>query len=188
MKNDIEQPWVEAGFTLFANDGPAGLKVDTIARKVGISRSSFYHHFADLDVFQEKMLTYHTLRSQRAIEKLKRCTSIDPDLLLAIVEEKEYVLFNRQLRVNRHIPAYKAAFEKAITLESKAIIGAWAQLLSLEQAPEVAENIYRITADIFFHRLTAENINYSWLQVFLKEIIIFISEIKTKSLPDSNSA
>lgn len=186
MINEIEQPWIEAGFGLFANEGPAGLKVDTIARKVGISRSSFYHHFADLDVFQEKMLAYHTIRTHRAIEKLNRCSTIDPDLLLAIVEEKEYVLFNRQLRVNRHILAYKTAFEKAISLESKAIIKAWAQMLSLEQTPEVAENIYRITADIFFHRITAENINYPWLQVFLKEIIIFISEIKTNSFPDSH--
>jgi AcrR family transcriptional regulator len=170
MKSSIEQPWIEAGYKIFSNEGPTGLKVDQMARKVGISRSSFYNLFADLGIFQEKLLAYHAERAQQATEAVKKCKSIEPDLLLQIVEHKEYVLFNRQLRIHRDNPAFKAGFENAIGMVSKELIGIWSEMFGLQQKPDIARNLMMITADIMFHRITAENLNYEWLQLFTTEI------------------
>ncbi|MBK6399464.1 MAG: TetR/AcrR family transcriptional regulator [Bacteroidetes bacterium] len=88
MKSTIDQPWIETGYSLFSRDGLSGLKIDLIAKKIGISRSSFYHHFADMEIFQEKLLEYHLTRAQRASERVKACKTMDPEFLHAMVEEK----------------------------------------------------------------------------------------------------
>lgn len=59
MNDAIKLPWVEAGYQLFAEHGPKGLKVEVIARHVKKSKSSFYHHFSDLEVFTEELLFFH---------------------------------------------------------------------------------------------------------------------------------
>ena len=43
--------WVVAGLKALAHDGGVGLKADIIAKQLGVSRGSFYWHFADLDAF-----------------------------------------------------------------------------------------------------------------------------------------
>ncbi len=44
--------WIKTGYEIFALSGENGLKIEVLAKKVGISKSSFYHHFADLEIFQ----------------------------------------------------------------------------------------------------------------------------------------
>lgn len=176
MKNPIEQPWIEAGYQLFSKEGPDALKVDRIARMVGISRSSFYHLFADLDVFQEKLLAHHAQRAQQAAEKVKQCNTMNPDYIWTIIEEKDYVLFNRQLRIYRDNAAYKAGFENAITLVGKETMGIWTEMVGLQHKPEMARTFFKMTADILFHRMTEENMNFEWLQSFMNEMKLFVKD------------
>jgi AcrR family transcriptional regulator len=51
MHNDKKDTWIQAGYALFAEQGPSALKIEVLAKMVGISKSSFYHYFADLEVF-----------------------------------------------------------------------------------------------------------------------------------------
>ncbi|MFZ4399682.1 MAG: TetR/AcrR family transcriptional regulator, partial [Bacteroidales bacterium] len=44
----MEEIWIIKGYETFAFFGENGLKVEQLAKSVGISKSSFYHHFADL--------------------------------------------------------------------------------------------------------------------------------------------
>lgn len=37
--------WVDVGYDLFGEGGPDAVKVDTIAQRLGVSRSGFYHRF-----------------------------------------------------------------------------------------------------------------------------------------------
>ncbi|NQZ48466.1 MAG: TetR/AcrR family transcriptional regulator, partial [Erythrobacter sp.] len=67
-KKDLLLPWIKAGYTLFAEEGPQGLKVEVIARRVNKSKSSFYHHFADLEVFTEFLLDHHLKQSAHLAE------------------------------------------------------------------------------------------------------------------------
>jgi len=54
-----EEIWITKGYGMFALFGEKGLKVEQLSKNVGISKSSFYHHFADLDVFVERLLQHH---------------------------------------------------------------------------------------------------------------------------------
>jgi AcrR family transcriptional regulator len=177
MKTTVDQPWIEIGYSLFSRDGASGLKVDLIAKKIGISRSSFYHHFADMEIFQEKLLQYHLTRAKRASEKVKLCKTMDPEFLLMMVEEKEYILFNRQLRNSREVPLYKTSFETAIGYMIEPVMPLWSEMLGLKHKPDVALKCFMMTADILFHRMTAENMNFEWLKAFLDEMKIFFREV-----------
>ncbi len=95
MGESLKLPWVEAGYHLFAEHGPKGLKIEVIARHVKKSKSSFYHHFSDLKVFTEELLFFHMQRAKQVAELERACKSIVPELLNVLVEAKTYLLFNR---------------------------------------------------------------------------------------------
>jgi AcrR family transcriptional regulator len=40
------QDWVEVGYDLLGEGGPDAVRVDVIARRLGVARSGFYHRFA----------------------------------------------------------------------------------------------------------------------------------------------
>jgi AcrR family transcriptional regulator len=48
--------WLIAGFTALAEAGPAALKAETLARRLGTTKGSFYWHFSDVPEYRSKML------------------------------------------------------------------------------------------------------------------------------------
>jgi AcrR family transcriptional regulator len=44
--------WVEAGFSLLADEGVKGLTLDRLCKRVGATKGSFYWHFADLGAYR----------------------------------------------------------------------------------------------------------------------------------------
>lgn len=48
--------WVAAGLAALTEDGPARLKADVLARRLKVSRGSFYWHFKDLGDFHQAVL------------------------------------------------------------------------------------------------------------------------------------
>jgi len=47
---DSKEIWVKTGYKIFALNGQGEIKIERLAKIVGKSKSSFYHHFADLDL------------------------------------------------------------------------------------------------------------------------------------------
>jgi AcrR family transcriptional regulator len=43
--------WVEAALAVLAEEGPSGVKIDRLCVRLGVTKGSFYWHFADLDAF-----------------------------------------------------------------------------------------------------------------------------------------
>ncbi len=48
--------WLEAGYTLLAEEGVRALKVDRLCRQAGVTRGSFYWHFEDMDSYRAKLV------------------------------------------------------------------------------------------------------------------------------------
>ena len=61
--------WIKTGYEIFALSGENGLKIEVLAKKVGISKSSFYHHFADLEIFIAYLLKFHLHQSEVMADK-----------------------------------------------------------------------------------------------------------------------
>jgi AcrR family transcriptional regulator len=50
------EEWVRAGLRALAKSGATALKADTLANSLGVSRGSFYWHFADVPAFHAAVL------------------------------------------------------------------------------------------------------------------------------------
>ncbi|MEQ9299568.1 MAG: TetR/AcrR family transcriptional regulator [Cyclobacteriaceae bacterium] len=168
--SDIKQPWINAGYELFSKHGPDGLKVEVISRIVGKSKSSFYHHFADLEVFTAHLLRHHLQRSDIIVEKESQCKNVVPELLHVLVEHKQDLLFNRQLRVHRSNPEFEACFQKTSAEVGGAVLGIWAEALNLQDNSNLALMILRLSLENFYLQITEDTLTYEWLEKYLKDL------------------
>ncbi|MCP2339774.1 TetR/AcrR family transcriptional regulator [Actinomadura rupiterrae] len=48
--------WIEKGFNALAAGGPDAVRIDVLAKELGVTRGSFYWHFKDRDAFLEALL------------------------------------------------------------------------------------------------------------------------------------
>ena len=69
MKETINR-WIEAGYEIFAHEGPEGVQIEKLARKVGLNKSGFYHYFSDRDVFFTRLLEYHYQLNEQCFKEL----------------------------------------------------------------------------------------------------------------------
>jgi len=61
------QDWIDFALTTLAHDGFDALKADVLARKLGVSRGSFYWHFTDLGAFHTQVIERWKQRTTEAI-------------------------------------------------------------------------------------------------------------------------
>lgn len=177
MKSNTEQPWLEAGYEIFSKEGITGLKVEILSRKVGISKSSFYHLFVDIDIFIEKLFDFHIEQAKVISELAKECKTLEPELINLLVSKKKEMLFNRQLCINRDNQLYQLYFEKAFKIVETSFFDKWVMVLGLNTQPNIARNILKIYSDNFFLRITEENLTYEWLIKMLDEIKLLVKDI-----------
>jgi AcrR family transcriptional regulator len=65
--------WVEAGLAALADAGPGGIKIPAIARRLGVTKGSFYWHFRDLGDYEDALLAaweqQYTMEVMRLVEE-----------------------------------------------------------------------------------------------------------------------
>lgn len=181
MNFTSSQPWIEAGYEIFALQGPDSLKIEPLARKTGISKSSFYHHFADMEIFHEKLLEYHLQRAVVVAAQARLCKSVEPDLLQLLASIKEDLLFNRQLRIHQNNLVFQLCFKRAHSLVQDEFIGIWAVMLGMQHQPRIAQNILDVTTDLFYQRISPDNLTYQWMVDFICEIKLFLTNVVKSS-------
>lgn len=177
-KNNIKTPWVLAGYEIFSKEGPQGLKVEVISRKVNKSKSSFYHHFADIEVFTEILLQHHLERAKYIVKKESLCQNIVPELLLVLLDFKQDLFFSRQLRIHRNIPAFQECFERVNKEIGEAFLKIWAKELQLENQKQASLSVLEMVFDNFYLQITEETLNYEWLLGYINQIRSMVLKIK----------
>ena len=76
--------WVSAGLKALAKAGLSALKADTLAKKLGVSRGSFYWHFADVSAFRAAILKrWREIMLENIIEEIER---VPDDRLEALID------------------------------------------------------------------------------------------------------
>lgn len=53
-----KQDWVDTGIDSLKNQGPMAISAEKLAKKLGVTRGSFYHHFANIGAFNDSILDY----------------------------------------------------------------------------------------------------------------------------------
>lgn len=174
---EIVLPWILAGYTLFAKEGPGGLKVESMARMVAKSKSSFYHHFADMEIFTALLLSYHLERARMIADREALCTKMEPDFLCVLLEHRDDLFFSRSLRVHRDIPMYKACFEESNRIVGDAFLAIWANELGLSEKKHLARDVLGLVIENFYLQITPETLNYEWLLQYIGKLRTMIREM-----------
>lgn len=183
MLNEFEKGWVEAGYELFASEGPKGLKVEVLARIVGVSKSSFYHLFADMEIFRERLLEWHLFRADELSQQAASCRSMD-DFIDVLAAAKMDLLFNKMLRINSEFDqAYADCYEKAHEKVITQIEDIWVEFLGLSNQRHRARSAFRVLSDMFYHRVGKQNLSKEWMKGLLVELKALISEMDPGEKP-----
>lgn len=162
--------WIRTGYEIFSLTGENGLKVETLAKKVGISKSSFYHHFADLEIFLDYLMKYHLEQSAIIAEKEKSVKNIDPDLITILVEHKTDLLFNRQLRFNQQNKVYYETLIKSNQIIGREFVTIWENDLKLNLNRTQIESLFELALENFFLQINSDKLNYNWLSLYFKNL------------------
>jgi AcrR family transcriptional regulator len=158
--------WIKTGYEIFALQGDTALKVELLAKKVGISKSSFYHHFADLEIFIDHLLQHHLDQSAIIAVKEHHAQTVDPELIEILVAHKVDLLFNRQLRIHQDNKNYFATLQKSNQIIGNAFVMLWVKDLRLNLSPKQIEGVFELALENFFLQINVETLNATWLGAF----------------------
>lgn len=173
-----EKDWVMAGYQCFAEHGPAGIKVELLARKLGKSKSSFYHYFPEREDFLRTMLEWHLERAKALAQEERRCNNLNPELFEVLIANQEDVLFHRQLRIHRQLPIFSDYFTAANEALDGAIALVWAKELDMENFTFPAQMVFEQVLDSFYLQLSPSTLNMNWLTAFLQEVKKMVGAVR----------
>ncbi|PDT89384.1 TetR family transcriptional regulator [Bradyrhizobium sp. Y36] len=107
--------WTREGLKVLAKRGFTALKADPLAKAMGVSRGSFYWHFADLAAFHAAILkSWRDIAAEQIIADIEADRSGDP--LRALLRRT----FNAKLDLERAVRNW-AAFDPAAQAAVRAI-------------------------------------------------------------------
>ncbi|HEX2910055.1 MAG TPA: TetR/AcrR family transcriptional regulator [Chloroflexia bacterium] len=67
--------WYQEGFKVLVEAGATALTIDTLARRLAITKGSFYHHFKNYQDYKKGLLAYfEDLTTSQTIERLEKLT------------------------------------------------------------------------------------------------------------------
>ncbi len=161
-----KENWIEIGYEQFALYGQGELKIERIAKKVGISKSSFYHQFADIDLFIEHLLKHHISQSRIIAEKERNVKNVTPELVNVLIEHKTDLLFNRQLRINRNNKLYNETLSKSNKIVGDAFVHVWIKELNLKLTQTKINGIFELALENFYLQINKDNLNSDWLSEY----------------------
>ena len=77
--------WLDEGLKVLATQGVGALKAEPLAKAMGVSRGSFYWHFADIGAFRTAILAYwREVSAERVIADLDAAAERENPLLLLL--------------------------------------------------------------------------------------------------------
>lgn len=62
--------WLVEGLAVLAAEGEPGVRVDRIARRLGLTKGSFHHHFQGVEDFRGALLERHERDQMAALDRL----------------------------------------------------------------------------------------------------------------------
>jgi AcrR family transcriptional regulator len=70
--------WLQAGLAAVVEDGPNGLRIDRLCRRLGVSKGSFHHHFAGAADFKRSLLAAYEGLAVKALNQAIHQTEAAP--------------------------------------------------------------------------------------------------------------
>jgi AcrR family transcriptional regulator len=110
------QDWLDQGLKTLATQGFSALKAEPLAKQMGVSRGSFYWHFADIGAFHAAILKYWREVAAEAIIANVEAAADDGNALAVLLRR----VFSERLALERAVRSW-AAFDAAAKAAVQAI-------------------------------------------------------------------
>lgn len=179
-----ELVWIEQGYRTFAYEGPSALKIERMAKSVAKNKSSFYHFFADLEVFTNRLLSYHEQQAKEMARKESEAQT-EADLTEIIINHRLDLLFNRQLRIHRENAAFSDCFQKINKFSLPGLLPLWKVIIGLEENNYLAQAVLMLSIENFFLQITDETLNKAWITGYFAKIREMVSLFKASGVVSS---
>jgi AcrR family transcriptional regulator len=147
MPNQLSaRDWLEQGLKALAKDGFTALKAEPLAKTMGVSRGSFYWHFADIGTFHAAILTHwREVATERIIADLE--VPGDRDGALPLLLRR---VFGSKLKLENAIRTW-ASFDPAAHAAVQAIDRRRLSYIEgLLRASGIAHNVASARAQILY--------------------------------------
>src|SRR6266850_4906224 len=108
------QDWVNEGLKTLAKSGFTALKAEPLAKTMGVSRGSFYWHFADIGAFHAAILArWHEVAAEQIIANVEAASKDENPLALLLRRVfGERLMLERAVRTWASVdPAARAAVQ-----------------------------------------------------------------------------
>lgn len=126
------EAWVEAAIEIMAERGVDGIRVDTLAQQLGVTKGSFYYHFKDRQALLISVMNYWRRRATTAIittlEDRHDEVKVRLHKLMRLPYSGRHSLRDNMLDLSmrlwgRHDPMAKSALEEIDALRLRFIAG-----------------------------------------------------------------
>lgn len=165
-----KQKWIAIAYEQFALQGWKGMNIDGLSQLVGVSKSSFYHHFADMEILMALLLEHHLVQAKILSQKESLAKSIEPELLNILCEHRIDLLFSRQLRIHRDNAVFANTISKTDQLVGDAIFLLWVRELNPKLGKNQLQSIFELALENFFLQMTPENFSMAWLSSYFANL------------------
>ena len=139
--------WLETGLTALADDGPNGLRIDRLCRRLGVSKGSFHHHFAGAGDFKQALLAAYEARVVKALEEaIEQMAAATPKAALALLTAaitSQQSFYRPDLEVAMRAWAFsdrevRAVQERVDLRRLESLRGIWSKILDDPVAAQTA--------------------------------------------------
>lgn len=171
MKKDKSYDrWIETGYDLLAREGLEALQVERLARLVGLNKSGFYHYFGNQNGYLKDLMDHHADKAEKLANDTRQASNLDPDFIQILLKYTLPVLVHMQLVRSRNNNILHQGFERVNAIVDPYIVPLWADFIGLTNNPDLANRHYVQIRDMFYSRITLENMNYEYLVFMLGEV------------------
>jgi AcrR family transcriptional regulator len=176
------EAWVKVGYTILGTEGIEGIKVEHLARILGLNKSGFYHYFGSMNTYLQNLLRHHIAVAKVVAEDVAACANFDPDLLMVIIKHKTFFLAESQLLVKCRPSQFSSELNEATRIVNKDILPLWRSVTHLPEDITVALAYLNIIHHFFYTRISPDNISYE----FLHSLAIETKEVLNKVVDDKH--
>ena len=132
--------WLQAGYTLLAEQGVRALKVESLCRQMGVTRGSFYWHFEDMNSYRTALVESWNTFLERDRQSLAQQSELPPRerltaMMTTLVSPQHWMLERAMREWARTDPVAAANVREADRLTLRSVTKAFCDFgFSLDDA------------------------------------------------------
>lgn len=173
--------WIEAGYELFAFEGPDSLQVEKLAKKIGLNKSGFYHYFGDHEVFISKVLDYHCFLAEKFRINITELTQFDPDYYELLIKYRLTLFVQMQLRRHPDERNFQEVFRKIAVLNDKALVSLLSNHLGIPGEHDLTLELWDLIRDSFYMQLTHNNLEIELSRKTVDKVRKIVKKLQQKN-------